>query len=139
MHPGQAPLQISVDRKGEHTVEFAWDPQAPSGVSKGRQLPIAGKLTVRAPGGQVVERLGGEFLAPEKGWREEGLLARGCAPPSGSWSVVNGNQQFYIRYGDGTHARIEVGVFATSDGCKLVSESTYNDNPASRWLYPARP
>jgi len=130
-------LRLLLDEAGSgHAVEFRLrvDPAAqPLGGSKVKYPWV---VAISAPQGQVVEQTGIGYLAPDVGYREEVKLGYGENQLQQGWRAGISQKTIFVRFRDGTHARLEFSVFSELVNKCLTAESWFNPSVGSRQLAP---
>ena len=130
------PRMIALDTKkgiGPHQIEFrfmsGWS-QLPPGKRFGKLFDW--KLEMRVPGGGFCRNKSDyTFEAPESGYEERILIDYPKNAPD--WRKF-AKRRYFVRFSDGTRARIRFDISADSDRSPLLMTSWMNLKPGSRNL-----
>ena len=131
-------LRMYLDESGDgHAVDFqlAVDPAAkPLGGTKER---YPWSVMIKAPQGEVADQKGIGYEAPDTGHQTEIQVGYNGSQLEKGWRSVS-SKTLFVRFKDGTHARLKFDLYSEMADEALYLESWFNPKPNSRQLAPGK-
>lgn len=136
--PSKLTLVKYLDESGDgHAVDFqlAVDPAAkPLGGTKER---YPWSVMIKAPQGEVADQKGIGYEAPDTGHQTEIQVGYNGSQLEKGWRSVS-SKTLFVRFKDGTHARLKFDLYSEMADEALYLESWFNPKPNSRQLAPGK-
>ncbi len=134
-----SPVRIALDSEngnGKHEIEFRFVSDRIARLEKGGEFYASFDWTFEAhiPGGGFIWNDSDyHFEAPESGYKETIRYHHPASQPREKWKRSQ-RGRYFVKFSDGTHARIEFSIDGGSDRRPLYMASWMNLKPGSRNL-----
>ena len=132
-------LRMYLDESGAgHAVDFQLDVDPDAQPLGGTKERYPWSVLIKAPQGQVAEQGGVGYVAPDGGYRPEVRLGYDASQLGEGWRSVVSPKTLFVRFDDGTHARLKFDLYSEMADEALYLESWFNPKPNSRQLAPGK-